>query len=122
MDVALSLPTDRRYLEVARLAFAGIASRLDLGFEDVDDMQLAIESVLGAGLTGADKITLEVGVDDGCLGVWLGPLDEAALVARLPEEGGGIALNRLLERLVDSAGVTQRPSGAGLLLLKRIPS
>lgn len=121
MDVAISLPNQRRYLDVARLVFGGAASRLDLGYEDVDDVQLAIESVLTAGLSQDEEIRLELHVEDESLSIWLGPLDGRALESRLHDDGRGIALDRLLGRLVDDARPEPRDGAAGLLLVKRLP-
>lgn len=121
MDVAISLPNQRRYLDVARLVFGGAASRLDLGYEEVDDVQLAIESVLTAGLSHDDEIRLELAVQDARLSIWLGPLDETALESRLHDDGRGIALERLLGRLVDDARPEARDGASGLLLVKKLP-
>lgn len=121
MDVAISLPNERRYLDVARLVFGGAASRLDLGYEAVDDVQLAIESVLTAGLTHDDEVRLELTVADDSLCIWLGPFDGESLAQRLQDDGRGIALDRLLSRLVDEARPEGRDGHAGLLLVKRLP-
>lgn len=122
MDVAVTIPNERTYLDVARLVFGGAASRLDLGYEDVDDVQLALESILTAGLSRDAEITLELRVADGALSIWVGPLDGDALDARLNDEGRVLALDRLLGRLVDSATPSLRDDEPGILLVKRLPA
>lgn len=121
MDVAITFPNEDFYLDVARLVFGGAALRLDLGYEVVDDIQLAIESVLTPGLCRADEVTLEIRAAGSELAIWLGPLDSAALEARLHEDGHGLSLTRVLEQLVDAARPTMRDEATGMLLVKRLP-
>lgn len=120
MDVAITFPNEPGYLDVARLVFGGAASRLDMGYEDVDDVQLALESVLTAGLCRIDEVTLEVHAEGSELSIWVGPLDGAAVEARLREDDRGLSLTRLLERLVDVARPVLRDGAAGMLLVKRL--
>ena len=122
MDVAISLPNERHYVDVARLVCGGAASRLDFGFEAVDDLQLAIESVLAAGLSREAEIGIELAVRDGSLRIWVGPLDEDSLEAGLRGADRAIALDRLLGRLVDEARPEGRDGRSGLLLVKRLPA
>ena len=122
MDVAITFPSDVFYLDVARLVVGGAAWRLDPGYEVVDDIQLAVESALSAGLCRAGEVTLEIQAEDSELAIWLGPLDSAALEARLDNDGHGLSLARVLEQLVDAARPTMRDAAAGVLLVKRLPA
>lgn len=121
MHVELSIPNERRFFHIARLLFGGAASRLDMGYEAVDDVQLAIESLLAAGLCDGPEITLEIAVEQQNLSLWIGPFDADALAARLRDDGNALSFDRLLGQLVDSAEPTTRENRTGLLLLKRLP-
>ena len=120
MDVAISFPNERRYLDVARLVFGGTAARLDMSYDDVDDVQLAIESVLNADLSLAEEIRLEARVDGTALSIWVGPLDAPSLELRLADGRHGISLQLVLDCLVDSVRPSIRGDATGLLLLKQV--
>lgn len=90
--ISLTIPARARYTGVATLVLGGIGSRLDLSYQRMDDLQLAVLSVLEAGQ--ADEVTLEVeAVDDG-LSVSLGPLAAGS--------ASDASLARVLHALVDS--------------------
>ena len=58
--IVLTVPAERRFLGVVNLVLGGLGSRLDLSFERVDDLQLAVDSE-------ATRLVLRVGplVDGG---------------------------------------------------------
>ena len=117
--VSVSLPTDRRYLDVARLVVGGVASRLRLGYEELDDVQLAVESVLRSDLALAGEVNVEVAVADERLTVAVGPLDDLRLRRRLRADGrDGLGLGMLLHRLADRVEVVPGPYGSSLVLTK----
>jgi hypothetical protein len=92
---------------VFRLVLGGIADRLDLGFEDLDDIQLALEQLLAeAGAQDSVDLAFEV-LPDG-IRVRIGPLREQAIAEALqgPDpRPGELTLRRILETVVDSYGV-----------------
>ncbi len=81
--IVLTIPADARYREVATLVLGGIGSRHDLPYERMDDLQLALLSVLEAS-DGAD-VSIEVEARDGSLEIAVGPL--ARRNARRPGPG-----------------------------------
>ena len=58
----LTLPGERRSIGIVRLFVGGLAARLGLGYETMDDLQLALESVL-LKASSAAEITLEATID-----------------------------------------------------------
>lgn len=104
--ITLTLPTDPRLRGVATLVLGGIGSRLDLPYEQVDDLQLAVLSVLDAG--GGDEVTLEVDAAGDELLVSVGPLAAGS--------GSDEALIRVLDPLVDSVTSSQRDGHEWLTL------
>jgi hypothetical protein len=101
--ILLTFPASPDLRSVATLVLGGIGSRFDLPYERVDDLQLAVLSVLAA--SDVRRVTIEVEVDDKRVEVSIGPLGEGAA-----SDGG---LHRVLERLVDDVGPSERASGNG---------
>lgn len=93
--ITVTVPSDRRYLGVLNLVLGGLGTRLDLPYERVDDLQLAVDSVLAAGRPADAEVQLEVEALDDRLLLRLGPL--AAGSAAEP------GLRRVLEPLVGPA-------------------
>jgi len=90
--IVLTLPGTARLRGVATLVLGGIGSRLDLPYEKVDDLQLAVLSVLAA--NELDPVTIEVEVEPEGIAVSIGPLPKGGATDK--------GLLRVLERLVDA--------------------
>lgn len=101
--IVLTLPRDERLHGVATLVLGGIGSRFELAYEKVDDLQLAVLSVMAA--SDRDRITIEVDVDDERVDVSVGPLPEQSASDR--------ALRTVVDRLVDSVESSERENDAG---------
>lgn len=96
--IVLTIPTDRSFREVASLVLGGVGTRLDLPYERMDDVQLAVLSMLDA--VSSESATIEVAADDGHLSVSVGPLREDAR----SDEG----LGRVLRPLADAYELEER--------------
>src|SRR5579862_2390020 len=79
--VTLTLPVEG-YENVARLVSGGLASRLDFGFEAVDDLQLAIELVLRSLPSRLGTVDVSLVDQDGALTVVIGPVGSLSLDQR----------------------------------------
>jgi anti-sigma regulatory factor (Ser/Thr protein kinase) len=120
-EITLTLPRDRPYFGVARLVVGGLAARLDLPYEHLEDLQLALESVLATDAYAvAGDVTVELAVEDTAVRVGVGPLDRARLATDLESEEG-IALGRLLRTTVEDVELEQRDGTAWVRFGKRIP-
>jgi hypothetical protein len=107
--IVLTLPGDRRLRPVATLVLGGVGSRLELPYEKVDDLQLAVISVLAA--SDAESVTIEIDIDGEGVAVSVGPL----------QDGGALdpGLVRVLERLVDAVEPSTRVEpGRGWIVLR----
>lgn len=89
--ITLTIPADEASRGVATLVLGGVGSRLDLSYERLDDLQLAVLSVLGA--SSGEEVTVELAADGDAVLVSVGPL-----VTGSGENG---ALTRVLDPLVD---------------------
>jgi hypothetical protein len=96
--IVLTMPTTARLQGVATLVLGGIGSRLELPYERMDDLQLAVLSVLAA--TAGESVTIEVDAGDAQIAVAVGPLADGSAADR--------GLQRVLERLVDGVEPVSR--------------
>ena len=119
--VSLTSPNERRFFAVPRLLVGGIAVRLNLPYEQLDDLQLAVESVLARSSAFAEELTLRLSLSDGGVVLELGPLANGNLLdERRPDAGGGLGLRRLLGTLVDDVAVSDGDGGSWLRLAKSV--
>jgi len=123
-SITLSIPHAKPYHGVARLVVGGLAARLDLSYEHLEDLQLALASVLeNEGYTVGPEVNVELVVDEGSLDLWIGPLSGDALRADLERESETeIALGRLLRTVVEKVELEERADGQWLRLEKRVKS
>jgi len=118
--VAITLPGERRAIGIVRLFVGGLAARLDLGYETMDDLQLAVESVLlGAEL--GPEITVAAHVDGDAVSLSIGPFPSDPL-ATGTDETGELDLGHLLAALVARAETTTEDGACWLRLDVRIPA
>jgi hypothetical protein len=120
--IKLKIPHQPPYHGVALLVVGGLAARLDVSYEQLEDLQLALESVLeNGGYARTSEVTVELDVQDGGLAMIVGPLDGAALRSDLEDEGDDrLALGRLLGTLVEDVSVESREDGDWLRLEKHV--
>lgn len=115
-EIQLTLPADEAFQGVAHLVLGGLALRLDLTFENLEDLELALDSLLGR--TSADEdVTLRVLVVDGALQTIIGPFE--SLRAEF-EESGDLNLRRILEAVCDSVEIEDRDGTEWVQLTKRV--
>ena len=120
-EITLRLPRERPFFGVAHLVLGGLAVRLDLSFEELEDVQVALAELLEQQET-EEEITVALRFEDGTIHAALGPFDES-LQAELAREGGdGVGLRRVLETVVDAIELTDRDGAPWVELRKRVRS
>lgn len=120
-EITLRLPRERPFFGVAHLVLGGLAVRLDLSFEELEDVQVALAELLEQQET-EEEITVVLRFEDGTIHAVLGPFDES-LQAELTREGGdGVGLRRVLETVVDAIELTDRDGAPWVELRKRVRS
>lgn len=69
-EIRLTVPAVASYAHVARLAVAGLGSRLGYSYDDIEDLRVAVGELVGA-LVGPDdaRLTLRCSASDGELSV-----------------------------------------------------
>ena len=120
--IELRIPNERPFHGVARLVVGGLAARHNLSYEALEDLQLALVTVLeGDAYPAADEICVEFEVSDDAIAMAIGPLNGDAVRGDLEDSSDSdLGLGRLLATLVEDAGVEAREDGDWLRLSKRV--
>jgi anti-sigma regulatory factor (Ser/Thr protein kinase) len=121
--ITLTLPRGQEFWRVALLVVGGLAVRLNLTLESLEDLQIAVESLLERTVRG-EVVTLELSLHDGSIEALVGPVDGTAITAELEGEdaGGGVSLRRLLDTVADSFALVERDGTQWLSVEKRVLS
>ncbi len=93
-SIVVEFPATEGYRSVGRLVLGGLASRFELPVDRVEDMLLAVESLLLNGISG-DTVTLAVDAGEEGLRVRVGPFANRGVADP--------AVARVVSRLVDEA-------------------
>ena len=119
--IELVTPVGRAWDPVIRLVLGGIGDRLDLGFDELDDLQLAVERLL-AEARFEDRVTLSFEILDRSVRVRIGPILTGAIADALqgpPARPGELTLGRILQTVVDSYGVEKVEDGHMVVRLEK---
>ena len=104
-EITLTLPRERDFHRVAHLVLGGLAVRLELTIENLEDLQIALETLLDTTDAGG-HLTVAMRVDDDELRTVVGPLPQRLLAAIEDDAADGdIGLRRVLETTVDDVFV-----------------
>jgi hypothetical protein len=119
--IELVTPVGRAWDPVIRLVLGGIGDRLDLGFDELDDLQLAVERLL-AEARFEDRVTLSFEILERSVRVRIGPILTGAIADALqgpPARPGELTLGRILQTVVDSYGVEKVEDGHMVVRLEK---
>jgi hypothetical protein len=99
-QITLTIPRAQPFHEVAHLVLGGVAARLDLSFESIDDLETALDAVLErAALNG--HITIKLRVEDEAILAAVGPLTDGVRAELEREPSEQVDLRRILDTVVD---------------------
>jgi hypothetical protein len=121
--VSLTLPHEARFLHVARIVIGGLAARLELSYENLVDLQLAVETLLAPErYRVSEAVTVEICVAGREVEILVGPLDGDRVARDLDEasETGELPLSVVLEAVVDTIQVEEREEVECVRLAKRV--
>jgi hypothetical protein len=101
-EIILTIPGEESFHEVAHLVLGGVAARLGLTFESLDDLETALEAVLERSRRDGD-VTVRLRIEDGSINAAVGPLADERIRSELERDPGeGVTLRRILDTVVDS--------------------
>lgn len=117
-EIRLTLPADDAFHSVAHLVLGGLAARLNLSYENLQDLEVALDALLERATDGGE-VTLRVFVEDSELRAIVGPF--TSVRAEL-EQGGANSLNlgRILGAVCDSVQIEDRDGSQWVELTKRL--
>ena len=116
-EIRLVIPAEEDFRPIAHLVTGGLAMRLDVTYDDLEDLQVAIEALLAL-RDDADELVVSLSADSGVLHATLGPFAPETLQAG--ESDVGLDLRRVLETVCDTHEIEERDGGAWVELSKRI--
>jgi hypothetical protein len=110
--ITVEFPAADGYRPVGRLVLGGLASRFELPVDRVDDLILAVDSLLLHGIAG-ETVELAIEARTDMLQVCVGPIDGPAL--------SDPAVARVVSRLVDATSQSTRDEGTYVKLVSTAP-
>jgi hypothetical protein len=105
-EIRLTLPAQEDFRHIAHLVVGGLGARRDLTFEDLEDLQVAFDTLLAVRDDDED-ITVTLSVDDGRVRATIGPFPDDAL-EQLDDGPAGLAPRRVLETVCDTIEIDGR--------------
>jgi hypothetical protein len=117
--IVLTIPRDEGFENVAQLVLAGVAARVNLTYEVMDDLGTAFATLLERRREDGD-LTVELEVGEDTITAVLGPFRGGALRAELERQDGGVGLRRVLETVVDAFAAVERDGDDWIELRKRV--
>jgi anti-sigma regulatory factor (Ser/Thr protein kinase) len=115
-EITLTIPRDGDFHRVAHLVLGGLAVRMDLTVESLEDLQIALDSVLGRSELEAGEITVRMALREGALETCVGPLPANVLEEIEREQDDALSLRRVLDSTVDDV----RVDGDSVSLTKKV--
>jgi hypothetical protein len=118
-EIQLVIPAEEDFRPIAHLVTGGLAARLDVTYDDLDDVQVGIEALLTL-RDDTGELVVALSADAGTLRISLGPFPPEAL--RDDGARGGLGVHRVLDTVCDSHTVEQRDGVSWVELTKQVGS
>ena len=119
-EITLTLPGRRDFYRIAHLVLGGLAVRLDLTYEQLEDLQLALASVLGEQEPDGE-LSVTLRVEEGAILAVVGPFAGSRLREAIEEaDGEHLDLRRLLETVCDRVSIEERDGAEWIELTKSV--
>jgi hypothetical protein len=115
--IVLTIPAGEGFEDVAQLVLGGVAARLNLTYENLDDLGTALATLLERREDG--ELTVELEVAEDAITTSVGPLSPDVL-AELERDDEGVGLRRVLATVTDSFGAVNRGGAQWVELQKNV--
>jgi len=122
-QIALTMPADDAFQRVAHLVLGGLASRHDLTVETLEDLTLALDTLLERYGDAIDEVTGRMSFADDAIRMDVGPFVGADVGAEIElETAGALDVHRILAAVCDDVSVTEHDGGQWVELTRRARS
>ena len=115
-EIRLVIPAEEDFRPIVHLVTGGLASRLDVTYDDLEDIQVAVDTVLALRDDDGD-VTVVLTAEPGIVRAAIGPFEPEAL--HPSEASEGLDLQRVLETVCDTHEFESREDGAWVELTKQ---
>ena len=116
-EITLIVPAQEDFRPVVHLVVGGLAVRLDLTIDALEDLQVALDALLSARDDDGD-VTIRLRIGDSAIHATVGPLPLTVL-EDLEREGPELGLRRVLETVCETVEIEERNGEAWVELSKQ---
>jgi len=116
-EITLVVPAQEDFRAVVHLVVGGLAVRLDLTIDALEDLQVALGALL-VRRDDAGDVSVRLRIEDQAIHTTVGPLP-LALLDDLEREGSELGLRRVLETVCESFEIEERNGEAWVELSKQ---
>ena len=117
-EITLTIPGDEDVRRVAHLVIGGLAVRIDLTWENLEDLQLALDTLLTQREDEEDG-TGSVRVESGVVTTTVGPF-EGRVVSELTRDDAPLGIRRILDTVCDGYEIREDDGGHWIELTKQV--
>jgi hypothetical protein len=116
-EITLVVPAQEDFRSIVHLVVGGLAVRLDLTIDALEDLQVALDALLARRDDDGD-VHVRMRIDDSTIRATVGPLPLSVL-DDLEHEGPELGLRRVLETVCESFEIEERDGEAWVELSKQ---
>jgi len=100
-EITLTIPRRPEFRRVASFVLGGLAARLNLTIESLEDIQLALDALLARAEVPSGDVTVQLIIRDDALVTRVGPLETDVLDELEREADERLGVRRVLDSTVD---------------------
>ena len=116
-EITLVVPAQEDFRPIVHLVIGGLAVRLDLTMDALEDLQVALDALLARRDDEGD-VVVRVVFDDQVMRATLGPLP-SAILEDIERDGNELGLRRVLETVCETFELEERNGEAWVELTKQ---
>ncbi|HEY2542113.1 MAG TPA: hypothetical protein VGH92_03590 [Gaiellaceae bacterium] len=117
-EITLVVPAQEDFRPIVHLVVGGLAVRLDLTMDALEDLQVALDALL-ARRDDDGEVNVRIGFDEQTMRATVGPLPSTVL-EDFEHQGNDLGLRRVLDTVCESVEVEERGGEAWVVLTKHI--
>lgn len=116
-EITLVVPAQEDFRPIVHLVIGGLAVRLDLTMDALEDLQVALDALLARRDDEGD-VVVRVVFDDQVMRATVGPLP-SAILEDIERDGNELGLRRVLETVCETFELEERNGEAWVELTKQ---